>query len=298
VIKIMDKHFLRPIVNIAEEIQQIHFDFLTKRVRKSLMYYHEWKTRKYALTEEEMATIQDIDNRIDKIAKQVDTTLKNIQSTAYKKGKEFINDKFDDVDDKREAQKRMDERLGHFPIMSDAIESYYRRGVNWLDIVFDKQFLYLYGIKLVNIGLFFASVYVSRVIFKKKYQKDVFEMHRGPSSLFIFLGMIFGFFTAFNVFMLLFLILLSYLFHRSDNFSFLGSFFIYSYVVDFVLSTCLMGCLYSVLTYFVSRKRYFNYKFDGYKTIEGLGRMLFIITAWISLTPFFYAYWIINKETL
>jgi len=293
----LDRQFLRRIINFADRIRQNHFDFLTKKVRKSLLYINQWNDSKN-LSDEEMKKLMQVENIMKDISREAKVALENLANKADKKGKMFINRFVHDTESKDDARILLNNRLQQIPYTIDIIQSYYQRGISWLDLFLDRQFMYLYAVKIAHVFLFALSVYISTVIFKKKYQRDVFEKHKGPPTLYSFMGMIFAFFIALNVFVFLLLILFSYLFQKTSYFSFLDTDFIYAYVVDLCLSLLLMLCIFMILTHFVSRKRYFNYKYDGYKTIYGLGRMLSLMTLWIVLTPFFYFYWIIAQESM
>ena len=293
----LDRQFLRRIINFADQIRQNHFDFLTKRVRKSLTYIDRWSGSD-TLSEEEMKKLMQVKNIMKDISREAKVALENLKLKADTKSKDYINQFVHDTESKDEARILLNNRLQHISYKIDVIQSYYQRGISWLDLFLDRQFMYLYAIKIVHIFLFALSVYVSTVIFKKKYHRDVFEKHKGPPTLYSFLGMIFAFFIALNVFVFLLLILFSYLFQKTSYFSFLDTNFIYAYLVDLCLSLLLMFCIFMILTYFVSRKRYFNYKYNGYKTIYGLGRMLSFMTLWIVMTPFFYLYWITAQESM
>jgi len=292
----LDRQFLRRMINFADQIRQNHFDFLSKRVRKSLMYINRWNDSE-TLSDEERKKMMQIENKIKDISREAKVTLENLTKKVDNKGKGYINQYVQDTESKDHARILLNNRLQQIQYTIDVIQSYYQRGISWLDLFLDRQFMYLYAVKIAHVFLFALSVYISTVIFKKKYQRDVFEKHKGPPTLYSFLGMIFGFFIALNVFVFLLLILFSYLFQKTSYFSFLNADFIYAYLVDLCLSLSLMFSLYMILTYFVSRKRYFNYKYDGYKTIKGLGRMLSLMTLWIVMTPFFYLYWIIAQES-
>ena len=199
-----------------------------------------------------------------------------------------VREYFDDAQSKA-LQDELDAGQAVYHDLADKIISMYRKQSGLQDIMKDTQFTLLYFVKGVRILFFALSLFLATSIFSNHYVDVVFTQKKPPPSLvwmvLIFLAIDLGL----NVLLWIILSFLQRLNAKGNDGSFalLDATFFKRMLTDYVLVSSMILVLGCVISYIIAKKVVFDYQNDGVKPIQAFKSILFAISGFLLLPPFF-----------
>jgi hypothetical protein len=165
------------------------------------------------------------------------------------------------------------------------IEHYFKNtgGLDFFELLQDKQFLITCGIKIACIPISILSSYLAGVLFRKKY-----ECHFPTyvPSLWWFMVYYIGIFIGLTTLLFIAPSLISVKkpewWSRSMN---------SAAFMDVLTCSFLHITIMSLLTFFFQIKKYFRFQVSGINTSNSLSHLTYMISIIIYLLPFFFMYW-------
>jgi len=164
-----------------------------------------------------------------------------------------------------------------------------------MDIILDTMFFVLYFFfffyffKGVNLALAYLSLYLTERLFSELYMKKVYALEKDPPSLHNFLWIFMIIHVCLNVFFVVFMLLLLYMFNKEgkNNF-FINGFVIKTYIKDLLAIFFVLGIIAMIVASIMQKKRYFRYRTEGLRAIRGYKEILFYSAVVIFILPYFY----------
>jgi hypothetical protein len=158
-----------------------------------------------------------------------------------------------------------------------------------MDIILDTMFYVLYFLKGINLALAYISLYLTERLFSELYMKKVYGLEKEPPSLHYFLWILILIHFCFNVFLVIFMLLLLYMFNKEgkNNF-FINGFVIKTYIMDLIVVYIVLGLIAVIVASIMQKKRYFRYRTEGLRAIRGYKEILFYCSILIIILPYFY----------
>lgn len=158
-----------------------------------------------------------------------------------------------------------------------------------MDIILDTMFYVLYFLKGINLALAYLSLYLTERLFSELYMKKVYALEKDPPSLYNFLWILILIHFCLNVFVVIFMLLLLYMFNKEgkNNF-FINGFVIKTYIMDLIAIYIVLGLIAVIVASIMQKKRYFRYRTEGLRAIRGYREILFYSAILIFILPYFY----------
>jgi hypothetical protein len=170
------------------------------------------------------------------------------------------------------------------------IKSYYNINHNMFDVIVDSQFVVLYIIKALRILFTYIALFLATRVFSPIYEDVVYDQKKSPPPLWHYLIIFIGFDISFNVFLIVVLFLLQFLFKTDDNSFMIDKFLFYRYIGDYVLSMIVLIIIGVLISKVLVDKKYFKYKYEGLRAIRAFENLMFNTSIVIYLLPFFLIY--------
>lgn len=265
--------------SLLDEYTQINFDFLAKRIRRNLQYLDKWKNDKN-LNEH----LSPYRNEIN----QVENNLKSLRS----KVSQFLTDTFPKTLHEYIKDKNFFGEMNKNILKTKQTITEYYNSITIGDIIVDKEFIFTYFLKFLNICAFTAALYFSEVIFSKLYFREKYVNLKGQPNILYLILLVISFIIGFFIFILLLILTIKFIIqtYNKDIF-FINDHLFSSYIIDCCLTLVLFSTLAIVISYFMQHKRYFRYKIEGLYTLEGLKDMLLHLSVFINILPVFFVNW-------
>ena len=152
----------------------------------------------------------------------------------------------------------------------------------------DTSVSLMYVLKGVRLLLQVVSLFAAQKIFSETYVSATSGGDRSnpphmSSMLYTFLSID----ATFQLFVLLILVLLSYLYKRQDNTYIIDDDFIMMFLVEYFVTTVTIGVLGAVFARLMRKKRYFEYATQGVGVIRSYRDVMIGTCAVVSCVPFF-----------
>jgi len=167
------------------------------------------------------------------------------------------------------------------------IQEYYNERITISDIIFDRQFIGLYGIKVISFILFYYTVIETekRVLYDYSMRTNIFQ---GPPRLIKYPLYVFG--IHFVLYSLLFVILfvLYYLYKKNTNTFVIDDYFLRCVIVDYITLVILSLLLSLLSSTVIQKKEYFRYNTEGMRAIRIQSQLMITLYGLFSICPFFY----------
>jgi len=170
------------------------------------------------------------------------------------------------------------------------IKSYYNINHNMFDVIVDSQFVVLYIIKALRILFTYIALFLATRVFSPIYEDVVYDQKKSPPPLWHYLIIFIGFDISFNVFLIVVLFLLQFLFKTDDNSFMIDKFLFYRYLGDYVLGMVVLLVIGILISKILVDKKYFKYKYEGLRAIRAFENVMFNTAIVIYLIPFFLIY--------
>lgn len=301
----------------ANDVFQLHFDFLTKEIKSGLRYIRMWQTlpeyvkiekdleeqkridmqasmsggsglapedvRKRAVTQ----TFKDFFALLEEVRvygrTHLDKLIEQLDSSLLKTKKESL----DTEEDKLMLDEDRDKTYSYLTNIGHKLSAIYSNEISIMDIILDSEFLVLYVLKIVHYSLMLLSFYLAEKIFNEMYMKAVYGKGGDPPDILTYVGIFLGLDLAMMLFMMAVLVMVMYLFKSPGNTFIINGRLLKSFMVDYVISIVLIMLIGIIVGMTIQKKRYFRYKTEGLRGIRALKEMMMSISAIIIVMPFF-----------
>lgn len=217
----------------------------------------------------------------------------NMNETFYTALSEVLDDTIADMStinmrDKERSQIILKKRdlLTEMQAMPKKIKSFYTLNYPVTEM-FDAQFVIMYIIKAVRIVSFQFSMNMATNVFIQKYNSVVYDKKVNPPSLVSYMMIFLGFDLFFNVFLLILLGLLGFLFKTENNTFPIDSYLYTKFAFDYVVSTIVIILNGILIGSVIKQKKYFRYKTEGERGIRAFEEMMKMSATVITLLPLF-----------
>lgn len=217
----------------------------------------------------------------------------NMNETFYNAMSEVLDDTVADMytinmRDKERSQIILKKRdlLTEMQAMPKKIKSFYTLNYPVTEM-FDAQFVIMYIIKAVRIVSFQFSMNMATNVFIQKYNSVVYDKKVNPPSLVSYMMIFLGFDLFFNVFLLVLLGLLGFLFKTENNTFPIDSYLYTKFAFDYVVSTIVIILNGILIGSVIKQKKYFRYKTEGERGIRAFEEMMKMSATVITLLPLF-----------
>jgi hypothetical protein len=181
----------------------------------------------------------------------------------------------------------IDELSAYVETCQSKISKYYDNKYTLMDMIMNKQFLFLYIVKGIRLGFITLALFLSARIFEEMYVKAVFTQNKDPPSLFIFLGIFLAFDMAFFLFTFITLALIRYIFADPKGAFVIDSQFLTRMVMDYAITTIFIGVIGLIVCDIIRKKKYFRYKLEGPRAIRAAQEVMFGISGVFLIIPTF-----------
>jgi len=157
-----------------------------------------------------------------------------------------------------------------------------------MDIILDTLFYTIYVLKFINLGFVALSLHLTEKLFSEMYMKKVYALDENPPSLNRFIGLFLLIHSGFNLFNLIILILLHYMFKTPGGTFFINWYLISTYLKDFLLINLFLVIVSIIISGLIQKKKYFRYRTEGLRAIRGFREIMFFAACVVYIIPFFY----------
>lgn len=216
----------------------------------------------------------------------IEPFIANIQSIFGAKFTSKINDFVEDSADQDILRNRIETLETKFQRDIQKLCDLYNNTPNIMDLIFNRDFIVVYVIKLLRIVFAYGALYITSKIFQENYVTEVFANNKDPPSLNKFILIFWGFETLMIVLLMIILMLVKYVFNDElDSFP-INNNVLRKFLLDYVVCTVLVLSIGFILAGSIMKKKYFKYKTDGLRAVRGLQEMYFYIIMLIYVIPF------------
>ena len=167
------------------------------------------------------------------------------------------------------------------------LKSYYTLNNKLMDLILDAQFLVMYIIKAIRIGYTYVALFLTTRVFSPIYEERVYDQKKMPPELILYLLIFLTFDVALNLFLVVVLFLLQFLFKTDDNTFVVNKYLFQKYLVDYLVSIVLLVFVGFMISRVIMDKKYFKYKYEGLRAIRAFETMMFRISIPMTLFPYF-----------
>jgi len=221
------------------------------------------------------------------------TKLMSSQVAFYKKLEDSLLQlsdaykKIDDVDKRAEVEKMIDAISEKIKTQKNKINSLYELKYSLLEMIIDSQFYVMYVIKALRILFAYVALFLTTRMFVPIYEDIVYDAKKDPPGLWRFMLIYLAFDVSLNVFLLVLLFLLKYLFKTDDNTFIVDNQLIGNFLVDYLVGMFIIMVMGILIGRVVIMKKYFKYKYEGVRAIRAFERIVFWIAVVNILLPYY-----------
>lgn len=185
-----------------------------------------------------------------------------------------------------EAEKiKMNDR---FVKLINKLSAIYNSEYSLMDIIFDSQFMVIYVLKLITYGFFALSLFLAEKLFSDMYMKNVYGNGGSPPDILIFIGITLALNLAFVIFLLVVMLLIMYIFKSPTNNFIIDMNLIGKFMMDYAISTVIIGLVGVICGSIIQKKRYFRYATEGLRGVRALYELMLSLGALVVVVPYFY----------
>jgi ABC-type multidrug transport system permease subunit len=278
---------------IMSRYAQFHFDFVSRNLSRKMKYIETNRVLDQFNQQLQQTSTKQLLEAYDKAhAELVDLSSKFVSNMYAPKIKHTLDslpiEIVSDQDERNELIERSALLYEDISNINDKISSFYSNNITLMDIIFDSQFMVLYVIKLLSYLFLVLSFYLAEKLFSEMYMKAVYAESKDPPNILNFLAITLIIHAGFNLFMIVVLLLLMFLFKTSSNMFVINGYLLKSFLIDYIASIALVSLLAVIIGLIIQKKRYFRYKTEGLRGIRALREILTYLAIVIFLIPFFY----------
>jgi hypothetical protein len=275
--------------NVNWQLNKTFFLKSDKQTYKNIMNFLALNGAKF--TPEEKTAYNSIKTRYTTLFNKLDTSnqqyykaLKISFSNCNKVGKNNSNltkDQKDELETKGDIiLHMMDDNIAK-------LKSLYNLNHSSMDLI-DSQFFVLYVIKGIRILFTYIALFLTTRVFSPIYEEQVYDKKGQPPSLAKYLLIFLAFDISFNVFLVVVLFLLKFLFKSDDNAFIIDNYVFSKYFTDYIISLVLVLAIGYMIGRVIMEKKYFKYRYEGLRAIRAFESTLFNMAIVVYLVPYFW----------
>ena len=167
------------------------------------------------------------------------------------------------------------------------LNSLYSLNYSAMELIFDTQFFLMYVIKGIRIMFTYIALFLATRVFSPIYEEAVYDQKGNPPALSKYLLIFFAFDISFNVFLIVLLYLLTYLFKSDDNSFPIDNHLFTKYLTDYVISMVILIAAGFMIGKVMMEKKYFKYRYEGLRAIRAYESMMFSVAIVLYMVPSF-----------
>lgn len=167
------------------------------------------------------------------------------------------------------------------------LKSLYIINYNIMDLIMDSQFFALYLIKGIRILFTYIALFLSTRVFSPIYESVVYDQKKPPPGLWKYMFIFLGLDLAFNIFLVVVLFLLQFLFKTPDNNFIIDKYLFYKYLTDYAISVITLFVIGVLIANVIVEKKYFKYKYEGLRAIRAFENIMFYTAIVVYMFPYF-----------
>jgi hypothetical protein len=190
-------------------------------------------------------------------------------------------------DQKDELEQRSETVINMMNKNLDKLLSFYYINYSTMELIFDSQFFVMYVIKGIRMLFTYIALFLATRVFSPIYEEAVYDQKSNPPPLWKYLLIFFGFDISFNVFLVVLLYLLKFLFKSDDNSFVVDQYLFSKYMTDYAISMVILITAGFVIGNVMMEKKYFKYRYEGLRAIRAYESMMFNIAIVLYIIPYF-----------
>lgn len=172
-------------------------------------------------------------------------------------------------------------------LQEDKINSFYQLRYSLIEMVLDAQFYIMYFLKAARALFAYVALFLSTRIFVPIYEETVYDEKKDPPSLWKYLLIFLAFDFSLNVFLLVLIYLIKYLFKNDDNSFVIDSYLINNHCYDYAVSILITLFVAFLVGRVIIQKKYFKYKYEGMRAIRAYEQIVFYIALVNTAIPYY-----------
>lgn len=176
-----------------------------------------------------------------------------------------------------EALQRLDDQ-------GDAVAALYAGGGSGLlhELASNPDAVAILGLKALRLLVLWGALRVAANVFQEWYDHQVYKQEVDPPSPLRFVGLVVALDAAVNVGILVVMTFVIWVSGRSPAESTL----LRAWALDYVASTAIIASLAAIIGAVVAQKRFFGYKYQGQRAVQGMQRMTFFVCCVMLFVPY------------
>ena len=283
-------YFIRKVCIAFDKILKLNRDafkkFFMKKYRKQEKHINEFILHHNDNQDNE--DIKYITNKYKELHNKI-SDINNKFVNFIEELRTFISGSYDVLSgkNKEEIEEYINDTLAHVEQHGGEIEKLYELKYSLLEMIIDIDFYVLYFIKVIRLLFVYISLFLATRLFVPIYEDTVYDDKKDPPPLWKYLLIFIGFDVTLNIFLLVFMYLLSYLFKTDSNDFFIDEDIIIHYLFDYGCTTALIVFTAFLISRVIVQKKYFKYKYEGMRAIRAFEKIVFNIALTNLLIPFF-----------
>jgi hypothetical protein len=195
--------------------------------------------------------------------------------------------KIDNKDKRAEIEQMIESISDKIKAHKQKINSLYELKYSLLEMIIDSQFYVIYVIKALRILFAYVALFLTTRMFVPIYEDIVYDAKKDPPGLWRFMLIYLAFDVSLNVFLLVLLFLLKYLFKTDDNTFIVDSALIGNFLMDYVVGMFMIMVIGVLVGRVIIMKKYFKYKYEGVRAIRAFESIVFWIAVVNILIPYY-----------
>ena len=301
---------LRRVVNIYVTKSNVNYStfkkFFTQKSRRGIKYILDYIADNMKLNDFTFDQQQELTQQQQILKQKVDTykelkgkfeSMINELKAANKSFYDRVEGVADTLDRKWAALNDEERRINITVItekaytrirdQADKINSFYELRYPLFEMILDSQFYILYVIKAIRILFTYVALFLTVRMFVPLYEDAVYDGKTDPPPLWKFLLIYLAFDISLNVFMLVLLYLVKYLFKNDDNTFLIDGHVINQLLIDYAIGMSIILIIGYLIGRIITQKKYFKYKYEGLRGIRAFETIMFNVAAVNILIPYY-----------
>ena len=246
--------------------------------------------KQYEIPDELKKSYEAIEERFTKCSQRLDVSNQSFYTALQQSFKQCNNldtQKYFEKEHKEDLDMRSEVVTLMFLHNIDKLKSLYNVNYSLMELIFDSQFFVMYVIKGIRILFTYIALFLTTRVFSPMYEDAVYDQKANPPTLARFLLIFFAFDASFNVFLLVLLYLLKFLFKSDENAFVVDQYLFNKYITDYVISMVILLLVGYMISRVMMEKKYFKYRYEGLRAIRAYESIMFNVAIVIYIIPFF-----------
>ena len=213
----------------------------------------------------------------DKFFQQLDLLSQNVRG------------KYAEIDEEKAARlnNMIEKTYEQIRTHQDKINSFYELRYSLLEMTLDTQFYIIYVIKVIRMFFAYIALFLATRMFVPIYEETVYDSKKDPPPLWKYMLIFMGFDISLNIFLIVLLYLVKYLFKSEDNTFIIDGGMIMNQIYDYGISLAVTMAIGVLIGRVIVKKKYFKYKYEGMRAIRAFEKMIFYVALVNNVVPYF-----------